>query len=60
MIKLKNISVNPFLMAGLQNIGDDEDDDDDDGGLFSKKKLIVLILIKNLYFHQIIKMMNLI
>ena len=40
--KPKNISVNPFLMAGLQNIGDDEDDDDDDdGGLFSKKKLIM-------------------
>ena len=39
--KPKNISVNPFLMAGLQNICDDEDDDDDDGGLFSKKKLIM-------------------
>ena len=39
--KPKNISVNPFLVAGLQNIADDEDDDDDEGGLFSKKKLIM-------------------
>ena len=39
--KPKNISVNPFLMKGLQNLTDDEDDDDDEGGLFSKKKLIM-------------------
>ena len=39
--KPKNISVNPFLMKGLQNLTDGEDDDDDEGGLFSKKKLIM-------------------
>lgn len=49
--KPKNISVNPFLMKGLQNLTDGEDDDDDEGG-YAPPQMSMILPNNNVNFDK--------